>query len=157
MDDDAVSGEGGRAGEAPGEVSVVVGGHVENAEILLPEKLAGEVVGVEAFGAEEGDEVFAVGREGGVGVGGFGVAGGAGEASVGGAFPDDAAGFTVEAVELPGLLGVVVGGVAGSIEADFEGGFAFGADGGGDVKMVAPEDGAGVAEAGDGGAPEDGF
>ena len=76
---------------------------------------------------------------------------------MGGAFPDDAAGFTVEAEELPGLFGVVVGGVAGAVEADFERGVAFGADGGGDIETVVPEDGTGVAEAGDVGAPEDGF
>src|SRR5215212_2897293 len=62
--DDEVLVDDGRAAVLPLIIRVVEPAGVEHAEVLLPEELARQVVVVETFGAEEHEEVLAVGRGG---------------------------------------------------------------------------------------------
>lgn len=91
-------------------------------------------------------------------MGGHGVADTAGLLLAEGAAPELFAGFAVYAEEEPGLGAIVGGGADVAIEAEFEGAlggvFAFRGE---EIDTVTEEDGAGVAEAGDGEFPEDVF
>ena len=119
------------------------------AEVGLPEFFAGHVEGEGAGFAEEDVDVLAVG-DGGVGgvtvlgdealVGVFGLFGG----DVG--LPEFLAVFEAVAEEVAGELGDVAAHVGGAVAGPA-----------GDVDFVVPDDGAGGAGAGDGGAPEDVF
>src|SRR5262249_4825547 len=71
LNDDYAVMDDWRASSFPLRVGHHVEAGVEDTEVLLPEQLAFQVVRVKSFGAEEGDEMFAVGRRRRVGMRGF--------------------------------------------------------------------------------------
>src|SRR5687768_864055 len=99
--------------------------------------------------------MLAVGDQAGISVGGLGMALRPRGALAGGTLPEDLAGSFVQGVNVPRLLGHVVGGATIPIESEAQRRSAFGADGADHKKFVVPHYGAGVAEAGNGRLPTD--
>ena len=92
LDDDFVFVNDWRTGELPlsGRHDVVT--RIQNAEIFLPQQVAGKVQAIQPLRSEEHDDVFAVGRWRCVGVRGFGVAFNRGDAVMQPMAPKDFAG-----------------------------------------------------------------
>ncbi len=128
---------------------------VEQAEVLLPEQLPLHVEDVEPFGAEEGRDAFAVGRERGVGVARLGVPLHLRHALVDALMPFDGTGLLVERVDPPFVRRVVLDRRDVAVEADLQIRVRLAADGRGDEHVVPPDDRTRQAEAGDFGAPGD--
>lgn len=139
VNDDGVAGKGG--GRAFAEAHA--GFHL--AEVRFPFEGAVEVVAVEAARAEEGEDDAAVGDGGGGGEGVVVLAAFVGDFLAGDFLPEDFAGGAIKAEdgELQGFAGFGRGDLAG------------GRDGGEEKDAVAPDDGRGIAFAGDGGFPLD--
>ena len=145
----------GRAGELPLRVRRHVVGRVEHAEVALPERLAGHVEGVEPLGAEEREQVAAVGGERRGGVRRLRVALHLRHGGQHRPLPQDLPGPLVEAVDDPAVRRVVLHRRDVAVEAGLEPRLVAVADRRRDVEAVAPDDRARVAEAGDVGLPED--
>src|SRR5690606_3390464 len=62
LDEDAIAKDHRRASEAPLHAAIVEEARVEEAEVALPERLPVDVVAVDAFRSEEGDDALAVRR-----------------------------------------------------------------------------------------------
>ena len=98
----------GRAGVTPAGIVLA---DVYDSEIAVPFQIAVKVVAVESFRAEKGHEILAVDSEAGIGLGGFDMTRGAGNALMRGVAPELFAGFFVETQNDPLVIaGVVRGG-----------------------------------------------
>ena len=71
MNDDYTVVDDGRAGESPLRAWDAVETGIQNAEIFFPEQLAIQVESEQSFRAEEDDQMLAIGRRSGIGMGGF--------------------------------------------------------------------------------------
>src|SRR5262249_3539346 len=123
--------------------------------VFLPAELSLEVVAVEPFRAEEGDDVLTVGRGRGVRLGGLGVPLDLRDSLVRRPLPHDAPGLPVQAVDLPLVDGIVGHGRDVALQAYLELGLLLAADGAGDEDPVSPDDRAGVPETRNGSFPPD--
>src|SRR5262249_731796 len=141
--------------EAPLVLPVDREARVERAEVAFPQEPAREVVTVQPFRAEAGDDVLAVGRRGAVGLAALPVPLDLRHALVGRPRPEDRARVAVQAKHLPGVLRRVVDGSNVAVVADADLRVLVAADGRGEEDAVAPDDGAGVAQPGDRRLPAD--
>ncbi len=140
LDDHDVVVKDGRAPGFPLRRRVGEPAGVEHAEVLLPEQLALEVVGVEPFRPEKGDQAFAVGGERGVRVRGLRVALDLRNRLEDRLLPVHRAGLLVEAVDAPLVLGVVQDGLDVAVETDLQAGVLLAADRRADADEVPPDD-----------------
>ena len=143
----------GRAGKPP----LRFRGHeepgVEGAEILLPQQLALQVVGVQAFRPEERHQVPAIGRQRRTGVGGLRMALDDGNAGFRRALPAERAGLLVEAHHHPAMGRGVADRLDVAVEPDLQLRVRRAADGRGGAHLIAPHHRAGMSETGDRHAP----
>lgn len=148
LNDDFAVVEDRRTGEAPLESVVVVRAGVHFAEVLVPLQIAVHVEAEETFGAEDGDNSFAICSRRRIAVGRFGVAFDAGNGFEFEFIPYRLAAVFIEAEQTPLVPLFFVIGFARAVDANLEIGFAAGFDGSRDIDAVLPDDWAGVPEAG---------
>lgn len=119
----------------------------------MPLKISVHVEAEQAFGAENGNDAFAVGGRCGIAVGSFGVALDARNGFETKLVPKQFSAVFIEAKQAPlvRLLFFVRRAIA--VNASFEIGSAAGFNGGGDIDVVLPDDRAGVAQARNGFLP----
>ena len=120
LDDHAVAVDDRRAGEPPLRVGHHEEAGVEQAEVLLPDRLALHVEGVQPFGAEERHDVAAVGGERRAGVGRLGVPLDLRHAGVRGALPERLAGLPCRSTSPSTDAPLVVRRLDVAVEADLE-------------------------------------